>query len=245
MTARTEGPVTDDVHARRRRSRGPLDRVLAPALVVLLAGGVAAAVRADRPTRTPLVATSGDGEPPVGWIREAGAPELDGLVAADLVDRVSDEHTTAGSASARIEPLRYTSRPDGHITIHDGWVERNIDRVQLPGMAPASCHRVMIPQLLAAVDELRERGLYDHLDPLQFAGCFVARHIDRDPDRSLSMHAWGLAIDFNARDNPLGEPPVMDPGVVEVLARWGFDWGGHWRRPDGMHFELARIVPTA
>jgi hypothetical protein len=111
-------------------------------------------------------------------------------------------------------------------------------------MPATSCHRAMVPQLFAAVDELIELELYDHLDPSQFAGCFVPRHIDRDPSRGLSMHAWGLAIDVNARDNPLGATPVMDQRVVEVFERWGFDWGGHWRRPDGMHFELARIVPT-
>jgi hypothetical protein len=142
----------------------------------------------------------------------------------------------------RIEPFTYTSRTDGRITIHGDWVERYITRVQLPGMAATSCHRAMVPQLIAAVNELIERDLYGHLDPSQFAGCFVARHIDWSPNRPLSMHAWGLAIDFNSRDNALGATPQMDPRVVEVFKRWGFDWGGDWRRPDGMHFELARIV---
>jgi hypothetical protein len=157
---------------------------------------------------------------------------------------VPEEHTAAAASSGSIEPFSYTSHTDGSITIHGDWVERNIQRVELPGMPATSCHRAMVPQLFAAVDELIELELYDHLDPSQFAGCFVPRHIDRDPSRGLSMHAWGLAIDVNARDNPLGATPVMDQRVVEVFERWGFDWGGHWRRPDGMHFELARIVPT-
>lgn len=142
----------------------------------------------------------------------------------------------------RIEPFTYTSRTDGRITIHGDWIARNITRVQLPGMAATSCHRAMVPQLIAAVNELIERDLYSHLDPSQFAGCFVARHIDWNPSKPLSMHAWGLAIDFNTRDNALGATPQMDPRVVEVFKRWGFDWGGDWRRPDGMHFELARVV---
>jgi hypothetical protein len=157
---------------------------------------------------------------------------------------VSDERRTEGTPSGDIEGFSYTSRSDGRITIHGDWVERNIVRVPVPGMGTTQCHRVMVPQLYAAIEELIDRGLYDHLDPSQFAGCFVARHIDWRPDRPLSMHAWGLAIDFNARDNPLGATPTMDPRVVEVFERWGFDWGGRWSRPDGMHFELARIVPV-
>ena len=37
----------------------------------------------------------------------------------------------------------------------------------------------------------------------------------------------------------------MDMRIVEVFEKWGFEWGGHWRRPDGMHFELKRIVRPA
>ncbi|MEX1164990.1 MAG: M15 family metallopeptidase [Nitriliruptor sp.] len=157
---------------------------------------------------------------------------------------VAERRTTQATPSGKIEPFSYTSRADGRISIHGDWVARNITRVQLPGMSATSCHRVMVPQLLAAVEELIERDLYPHLDPSQFAGCFVARHIDWNPSKPLSMHAWGLAIDFNTRDNWLGATPKMDRRVVEVFERWGFEWGGHWRRPDGMHFELARIVPT-
>jgi hypothetical protein len=194
-------------------------------------------------TPNTLLIAAGDDPAALGeTLADATGGELE--LRREVAAPVADERTTSATPSGRIEPFSYTSLSDGRITIHDGWVERNIDRVQLPGMATTSCHRVMIPQLVAAVDELIERGLYDHLDPAQFAGCFVARHIDWDPTRPLSMHAWGLAIDFNTRDNPLGATPVMDPRVVEVFERWGFDWGGRWSRPDGMHFELARIVPT-
>jgi hypothetical protein len=194
-------------------------------------------------TENTLLVAAGDDPAVLGEaLADATGGELE--LRREVAAPAADQRSTSETPSGRIEPFSYTSRTDGRITIHDGWVERNIDRVQLPGMAATSCHRVMIPQLLAAVDELLERGLYDHLDPAQFAGCFVARHIDRDPAKPLSMHAWGLAIDFNARDNPLGATPVMDPRVVEVFERWGFDWGGRWSRPDGMHFELARIVPT-
>jgi hypothetical protein len=56
------------------------------------------------------------------------------------------------------------------------------------------------------------------------------------------MHAWGLAIDFNARDNGYGVIPKMDLRIVEIFEKWGFSWGGWWSVPDGMHFELERVV---
>jgi hypothetical protein len=214
----------------------------APAVADVLVPAAVAAELGAAGTNTLLVAA---GDDPTG-LRDTLADATGGRVELrrEVAAPVGEERTTTATSSGHIEPFSYTSRADGRITIHGDWVDRNISGVQLPGMAGTSCHRVMIPQLLAAVDELIEGGLYDHLDPAQFAGCFVARHIDWDPSRPLSMHAWGLAIDFNTRDNPLGATPVMDPRVVEVFERWGFDWGGRWSRPDGMHFELARIVPT-
>ncbi len=191
---------------------------------------------------TLIVAAGDDPESLGAALAEATGGELE--LRRESAPPVAERRTTQATPSGRIEPFSYTSRADGRITIHGDWVARNITRVQLPGMAATSCHRVMVPQLLAVVEELIERDLYSHLDPSQFAGCFVARHIDWNPSRPLSMHAWGLAIDFNTRDNWLGQTPKMDRRVVEVFEKWGFDWGGHWRRPDGMHFELARIVPT-
>jgi hypothetical protein len=208
---------------------------------VLVPFAVAADLGVPAPN-TLVVSAGGDPEALGDALADATGGDVE--VRRQLAAPVAEERTTTSTPSGRIEPFSYTSLADGRITIHGDWVARNITRVQLPGMAATSCHRVMIPQLLAAVDELIAAGVYDHLDPSQFAGCFVARHIDWNPSRPLSMHAWGLAIDFNTRENPLGATPQMDPRVVEVFERWGFEWGGRWSRPDGMHFELARIVPT-
>ncbi|MFA9428743.1 M15 family metallopeptidase [Egicoccus sp. AB-alg2] len=146
------------------------------------------------------------------------------------------------SGSVTLEPFAYTSRGDGTIAIDPDWVARNIVPVEIPGMGTTRCHRVMVPQLQAALREVAEAGLYGHFDPGQFAGCFVPRHILWNPQRGLSMHAWGLAIDFNARDNAYGATPQMDLRIVEIFEKWGFAWGGWWSTPDGMHFELERII---
>lgn len=63
---------------------------------------------------------------------------------------------------------------------------------------------------------------------------------------SLSMHAYGAAVDFDPGRNALGDAtPAMDPRVIEEFEREGWEWGGHWSRPDGMHFQAAwtREVP--
>ncbi len=159
--------------------------------------------------------------------------------------RPPQQQTATAGGSSRLEPFDYTDLGDGQIVIDPAWVQRYIRTVELPGIATTRCHEIIIPQLLAALDEIRAIGLYDHFKPEQFGGCWVARHIDWDPSKPLSNHAWGTAIDFNTHDNWLGEEPQMDMRIVEVFEKWGFEWGGHWRRPDGMHFELERIVRPA
>lgn len=59
--------------------------------------------------------------------------------------------------------------------------------------------------------------------------------------RSWSLHSWGIAIDINAARNGLGSPPQMSPELVKCFTDAGFDWGGNWKRQDGMHFQLSKI----
>lgn len=57
---------------------------------------------------------------------------------------------------------------------------------------------------------------------------------------SLSMHAYGIAIDLNPAPNALGTRGVMPAWVVDAFEAHGFTWGGRWKgkRCDPMHFEL-------
>ncbi|WP_338663716.1 M15 family metallopeptidase [Pararoseomonas sp. SCSIO 73927] len=63
---------------------------------------------------------------------------------------------------------------------------------------------------------------------------------------SLSMHAYGAAIDLDPERNGLGKPWKPDSGmmarpVVEAFKAEGWVWGGDWEnRPDAMHFQAAR-----
>jgi hypothetical protein len=57
----------------------------------------------------------------------------------------------------------------------------------------------------------------------------------------MSLHSWGIAIDVTAFENGLGKEPKLSSGFVKCFTDAGFEWGGTWKRKDGMHFELAKI----
>ena len=150
---------------------------------------------------------------------------------------------TGEDARSKFEPFTYVDNGDGTIQIDPDWVRRNIVRRPMPLLkGEVICHRMMVDQLYGALKEIEDRGLGHLIDPSQYGGCWVARHIDWSPSRPLSMHAWGLAADFNVSTNGLGMRPQLDRRVVAVFDKWGFVWGGRWSRPDGMHFELGALL---
>lgn len=149
---------------------------------------------------------------------------------------------SGASAQRAIGNFRYVSNPDGTISQDRSWVAQHITTRNVPLLGQVTCHRVLLPQLEGALTEIRDSGLSGSIKPGQYGGCYVPRFIERDGTKPLSMHAWGLAVDINVADNPLGAKPNMDPRVVAIFEKWGFRWGGRWSRPDGHHFELAALV---
>lgn len=84
----------------------------------------------------------------------------------------------------------------------------------------------------------------DRVGLSRFSGSYNLRNIRGA--NALSMHAYGCAVDFDSANNSLGDTtPAMDRRVVEEFEREGWEWGGHWSRPDGMHFQAAwtRVSP--
>ncbi|MDQ4125123.1 MAG: M15 family metallopeptidase, partial [Actinomycetota bacterium] len=144
------------------------------------------------------------------------------------------------SSGGLIGTLHFEVLEDGFIRPDPAWVSANIAYADVPILGSVTCHRLLIPQLHAALTEIEQAGLADEI--YQYGGCYVPRFIDRDPSKPLSMHAFGLAIDVNTPTNQLGTAGDMDPRVVEIFERWGFVWGGRWSRPDPMHFELGRLI---
>lgn len=98
-------------------------------------------------------------------------------------------------------------------------------------------HFLMDNPLRRAFGLLIERGLAGELRT--FDGC---HNIRRSKGGGMySVHSWGLAVDFNAGGNGYGQEPTLSPEFVRYFADCGFEWGGLWTTPDGMHFQLPWI----
>lgn len=129
------------------------------------------------------------------------------------------------------------------IETDDDWYEANIVTVVLPQLGQFRCHRLVLPYVEAALDDLEARGLANEIDQADFqaaGGCYnarLARGGDLDRGFALSRHSWGIAIDFNPSSNGFGEEPALSEAFGEVWRDWGFAWGAGWRVTDPMHFE--------
>jgi hypothetical protein len=190
-----------------------------------------------------LVSIAGDQSPEAVAALLAEATGLEPEVLEDPVPR--EAFLTGSDARRAFQPFTYIDNGDGMIQIDPGWVRRNIVSAQVPIFrGHVVCHRLIIHQLRGALQEIEDKGLAHLIDPTQYGGCWVPRHIDFNPAKPLSMHSWGLAIDFNVSTNQLGAVPKMDRRIVQIFESWGFVWGGHWRRPDGMHFELGALMQS-
>ncbi len=99
------------------------------------------------------------------------------------------------------------------------------------------CNLYMIKPLTAAFENLIKRGRVAELRT--WDGCFNIRQ--KRNGESMSLHSWGLAIDVNASWNQLGHVPTLTPSFVACFTDAGFEWGGDWSSPDGMHFQLAEL----
>jgi hypothetical protein len=149
---------------------------------------------------------------------------------------------TGTTAADAVGSFSYTPHADGRITPDPAWVAANIRTEQVPILGNVTCHKVMIPQLRAALSDVITEGLADKIHPDEFAGCYYPRYIGYDPAKGLSLHSWGIAVDLNVPGNQRGTVGEMDRRVVAIFKKWGFAWGGDWNYTDPMHFELASIV---
>lgn len=99
-------------------------------------------------------------------------------------------------------------------------------------------HRDFEAPFFKVMRELLDTGLIKEL--LTYDGCFVIRF--QRGSKILSIHSWGLAIDFNAKWNPLGGKVNFSKAFLEVWRRNGWVCGADFGngRQDGMHFEWTK-----
>lgn len=99
------------------------------------------------------------------------------------------------------------------------------------------CNLAMVQPLQQAFRNIIARGLTKEVKT--WDGCYQVRR--KRGQASMSIHSWGLAIDINAAWNAFGAKPTMSQSLVGCFRDAGFDWGGTWSKPDGMHFQLATL----
>lgn len=155
-----------------------------------------------------------------------------------------------GKFAYRPSPTK--QNPEG-IVITDDWAKKNIIKVNLPALAEATngafksmmWHKECEYQLVKFFERLQKENL--HTKILSFAGAFYPRFI-RGSRTQLSNHSWGTAFDINVPQNGLNKIPALvgEKGsvreIVPIANDFGFYWGGHFTRKDGMHFEIAKIL---
>jgi D-alanyl-D-alanine carboxypeptidase/Putative peptidoglycan binding domain len=154
------------------------------------------------------------------------------------------------------EPAPKPGNPEA-IRITNGWEQANLVKVPLPQLAgikgaPASAqimfHKKGAAQLQRLWKAWQSAGVLDRV--LTFDGAFNPRFIRGGAAAQiLSNHAFATAFDINARFNSLGAQPATPTqqgcvyDLVAIAHKHGFYWGGHFSRRDGMHFELAQLMP--
>jgi hypothetical protein len=158
----------------------------------------------------------------------------------------------------------YISEGNGDITITGDWEQKNIVKVEIPqlvivrgklknkedkALIPTDgkirFHKIAAKQLQDLWISWEKADLLDLV--INYAGSFVPRFV-RGSRSTLSNHAFGTAFDINAAWNMIGSIPAFtkEHGSVRELVplanKFGFYWGGHFSRMDGMHFEVAKIL---
>lgn len=143
------------------------------------------------------------------------------------------------------------------ISITCNWPHENITTVNIPAVkhltgGPSSgnvrFHRKTAHQIQGLFEAWENAGLMDLVET--WAGSYYPRYV-RGSKTSLSNHSFGTAFDINVPWNGLGHTPALvgQKGSVRKLVplanEYGFYWGGHFNsRPDGMHFEIAKVLPV-
>ena len=105
-------------------------------------------------------------------------------------------------------------------------------------------HHLLAEPLKMALRLVCERNLAEELKT--YDGCFNIRAMKSSG--SLSVHSWGLALDFNQATNPFQNeysrtwPDLVtdfSDEFIRCFLEAGFEWGGLWTSiHDAMHFQL-------
>ncbi len=100
-----------------------------------------------------------------------------------------------------------------------------------------TCQKRLAEVFTATFAAIQTAGLQDKIT--SFGGCFSFRA--QRSGAKLSAHSWGIAIDLNTHTNAQGTAGNMNPVVVEIFRKAGFERGGEWhgKPQDPMHLQFC------
>jgi hypothetical protein len=125
------------------------------------------------------------------------------------------------------------------------FVKNNIVEFELPFtmtfegkvVTHSQCHCLMVPIFTAVLQEIKDAGLSDLVR--EYGGIFEMRSI-RGFSSHPSCHSWGIAIDLNPTQLPLGSSARMDARIIAIFKKHGFFYGGDFiHRKDPQHYQYA------
>ena len=103
-------------------------------------------------------------------------------------------------------------------------------------------HRLAVDQICKFFDQIAGYyGGYQKLKELNldiWGGCYQFRQ--KRGGQSISSHAWGMAFDYLPHLGQLGKQSRIPAPIVVIGEKMGFENGGEWTVPDGMHFQLCK-----
>ena len=100
------------------------------------------------------------------------------------------------------------------------------------------CHHVAVGNFQKAFRDILTAGLQDQVK--NYSGIYNQRAI-RGHSSHPSTHSWGIAIDLEAEQYPLGSTKRFPDQIVKIFEDAGFFYGGDFvSRKDPMHFQLCR-----
>ncbi len=142
--------------------------------------------------------------------------------------------------------VNYAEGEEGRIVVDPKWVADRIVKVKLFDGKVVRMHKLAATSFAVAYEAAVKASGY-HPKSVQ---TFVPRHIRWDRDRELSLHSYGIAVDFDPTLNPWGKKKgVIDgkPEFVREFQKRGWVWGGGWKPKyrDSMHFQMTGVQPAS
>lgn len=133
------------------------------------------------------------------------------------------------------------------IDIDDDWEVRNIRHFTLHTGQRRRLHRLVGAEFVALFREACEVSGYTP----KSVQTFNPRRFKDDPDSPLSMHSWGIAVDFDPVLNRWGGkdkagnpcPLALHPAFLDVFRRAGWTCGADWKTGGGDWMHIERHAP--